>query len=81
MSARTFPIACREPLHKPLTADDGIAAALSVIRGRIFGSRSAEVRLVRLMIEKTGFEIRPSLKDVGSLATLSLDRSASVLRP
>ena len=36
-----------EPLPA-ITADDVLALTLSLIRGRIFGSRSAEVKLLRL---------------------------------
>lgn len=41
----------------PITADDVIALVLSMIRGRIFGSRSAEVKLLRLALRQSGFEI------------------------
>lgn len=60
----TFAIACKEPLHKPLTSDDVLAQALMIIRGRIFGPRSVEVRLINLLLNKTGFEIRPIIRSV-----------------
>ncbi len=75
------PIACTEPLDKPLSSDDVLAFALSVIRGRVFGPRSTEVKFVKASLQKTGFEIRPALKDVGSLATLSVNHVGRVLRP
>jgi hypothetical protein len=53
---RAQPIVCAEPLP-PLTADDVLALALSVIRGRVFGSRSAEVKLLRLALRRCGFDI------------------------
>ena len=52
---RAPPVIC-DPLPA-VTADDVLALALSVIRGRIFGPRSAEVKLLRLALRQSGFEI------------------------
>jgi len=51
----TRPIIC-DPLP-PITADDVLALTLSIIRGRVFGARSAEVKLLRLALRNSGFEI------------------------
>lgn len=52
---RYRPVIC-DPLP-PITADDVLALTLSIIRGRVFGSRSAEVKLLRLALRNSGFEI------------------------
>jgi hypothetical protein len=51
------PIIC-EPLP-PITADDVLALALSVICGRVFGTRSAEVKLLRLALRQSGLRDLP----------------------
>lgn len=63
------PIVC-DPL-RPLTADDAIASALSMIRGRVFGARGTEVKLVREVLRLAGFDI---------VAVADNDSGRSVLR-
>lgn len=55
MRLRAQPVIC-DPLP-PITADDVLALVLSMIRGRVFGSRGAEVKLLRLALRQSGFEI------------------------
>lgn len=50
------PVVCPD-LPREITADDVIALTLSIIRGRVFGRRSAEVQLLRLALRQQGFEI------------------------
>lgn len=40
-----------------ISADDVLAQALSIIRGRVFGRRSTEVQLIRVTLRNHGFEI------------------------
>lgn len=56
MKRNATPVVCAEPLD-PLSADEVIAMTLSVIRGRVFGRQSAEVRLLRQMLQNQGFDI------------------------
>lgn len=51
------PVVCAESLSTPTTAEDVIALTLSVIRGRIFGPRSTEVRLLRQALANSGYKI------------------------
>lgn len=53
---RARPVVCTEPAAR-LCADDVLALALSMLRGREFGPRSQEVKLVRLALRQAGFEI------------------------
>lgn len=57
MKRPTSPIACAKPLATSPTAADVAAMALSMIRGKAFGSRSTEVKFLLLAFEKTGFLI------------------------
>ena len=50
-------VVCSEPLRTRATADDVIALALSVIRGRVFSRRSVEVQMIVLLLRKCGYEI------------------------
>ena len=56
MSVKRHPPIICNPLP-PITADDVIALTLSMIRGRVFGPRSTEVKLLRLALRQSGFEI------------------------
>lgn len=47
---------CRD-LVRPTDADDVLALALSMIRGRAFGRRSTEVQFLRLALERSGYRI------------------------
>lgn len=49
------PVIC-DPLP-PIGADDVIAIALSIVRGRVFGPRSSEVKLIRLALRHQGFDV------------------------
>jgi hypothetical protein len=53
----TIAIACTEPVNVPVSAEDIIATALSVIRGQVFGKRSTEVKLIVELLRRKGFEI------------------------
>lgn len=54
---RQAPVTCPD-LPSELSADDVLAVALSMIKGRVFGPISTEVKFIRLSLEKSGFEIR-----------------------
>lgn len=57
MTARPAFAVESQTLRHGVDADEVIALALSIIRGRVFGSRAAEVRMIRLALEKMGFRI------------------------
>ena len=51
------PIACTEQINKPVTSDESLAFALSIVKGRVFGSKAKEVEAVKLFLKMQGFEI------------------------
>jgi hypothetical protein len=49
------PVVCKEPLRPRSPADEAIAMTLSMIRGRAFGPRDTEVKLMKRMLENAGW--------------------------